>query len=291
MIIGFHILIDTGLAYVCIAEKITASDHSAQARMGTARSIDGNFAVVGVPMGSNDVVPGNKIRFAGAAYLFENRPGGKWDYVLKIVPADRKTGNHIGGYLAAGHNYVIIGSEWDSYDATNTISVTNAGSAYICKSCFNMDNSVISTNGGLYAGSSPITYQWLECNNNYSAIPGATGQSFFPVGPGMYAVALSDGLCQDTSDCIGVIGVPKHDNPLKLNFYPNPTEGVVNLCLESVHDEIRLIVRKSLGQALITQKHLNVSSVTFRIDSTQGLYLVEVITTDHGYIVSKVLMY
>lgn len=270
--------------------KLTGPNNTPLLYTGQAVAISGNVAVLGARHESEDEDGLNPVLFAGAAYLFENRPGGNWDYVQKIVPFDRGNANQFGGYVAAGHNYVIIGTEWDSYNATDTNFIQHAGSAYIFKSCFNMDKQVIVTQGGLFAGSSHITYQWLDCNNNFSAIPGATGQSFFPAGSGMYAVAITDGLCQDTSDCIGVVGVPQPDNPFTFNLYPNPTGGAVNIGLDRVHDEIRLVVRNSLGQILISQKNLNVSSLNFRIDDPPGLYLVEVSTPDHDYVVKKVLL-
>ena len=47
-------------------------------------------------------------------------------------------------------------------------------------------------------------YQWVDCNNNYSQISGATNQEFTATTSGSYAVILSGGGCSDTSNCVTV---------------------------------------------------------------------------------------
>ncbi|MDR2008900.1 MAG: hypothetical protein LBQ22_00260, partial [Bacteroidales bacterium] len=48
-------------------------------------------------------------------------------------------------------------------------------------------------------------YQWLDCNNDYSEIEGATDRIFSPVQSGDYAVEITQNDCTDISECQNVI--------------------------------------------------------------------------------------
>lgn len=65
-----------------------------------------------------------------------------------------------------------------------------------------VDNTVnpIDNGLGLEANLENVEYQWISCDEN-SAIKGETKRSYTPVKSGYYKVALSDGLCKDTTDC------------------------------------------------------------------------------------------
>lgn len=62
----------------------------------------------------------------------------------------------------------------------------------------------VSNNGGvLTASASGVTYQWVDCDNAFSAISGATSQSYTPTQvTGNYAVVIDDNGCLDTSSCV-----------------------------------------------------------------------------------------
>ncbi len=48
-------------------------------------------------------------------------------------------------------------------------------------------------------------YQWLDCNNAFAQISGATQQSFTATVSGSYAVEVTYDNCTDTSDCVPVV--------------------------------------------------------------------------------------
>lgn len=70
------------------------------------------------------------------------------------------------------------------------------------------------------------TYQWLDCNNGYAPVTGATNQTFTPTANGSYAVRVNKNGCIDTSACYTVTGVGIEEN--QANFFalfPNPSNG------------------------------------------------------------------
>ena len=77
------------------------------------------------------------------------------------------------------------------------------------------NNSVTVLTDQLTSDTSGAFYQWLDCNNNYSAFPGENGQSFSPSSSGSYAVQVSEigGICYDTSACytISINGMSEYD--------------------------------------------------------------------------------
>lgn len=77
------------------------------------------------------------------------------------------------------------------------------------------NNSVIDLTDQLVSAANGASYQWLDCNDNYSVIPGETSQSFSPSSNGSYAVQIYEvgGICVDTSACytISVIGISEYD--------------------------------------------------------------------------------
>lgn len=70
------------------------------------------------------------------------------------------------------------------------------------------------------------TYQWLDCDNNFAAIPGATNATFSPINNGSYALEVNFNGCTDTSDCISVstIGLGEINETYGIHCYPNPTK-------------------------------------------------------------------
>ena len=67
-------------------------------------------------------------------------------------------------------------------------------------------------------------YQWVDCNNNYAALPGQTNSTFTATSNGSYAVIVSKNNCVDTSACfsITVSGVSETQSAMDMNFAPNP---------------------------------------------------------------------
>ena len=90
-----------------------------------------------------------------------------------------------------------------------------------CSSCFVEIENNHSTI--LVASTSIGTFQWLDCNNNYSPIDGATGQYYTALNNGNYCVELTNGVCVDTSACYSInnVGISTIE-PNKIKIYPNP---------------------------------------------------------------------
>lgn len=78
--------------------------------------------------------------------------------------------------------------------------------------------------------SGEATFQWLDCDNGYAAIAGATDALFTPSQSGTYAVSAVQTACVDTSECFDVF-VNRISSTLKecLLLFPNPAKDIVHL--------------------------------------------------------------
>lgn len=109
----------------------------------------------------------------------------------------------------------------------------------------NVDNSVVSSGNSLRGVSnSSYSYQWLDCDNGNSLIPGAQDSVFIPTQNGNYALAIANNSCLDTSICMNVNwlnNLPPYGNSIFLDGVSNYLEipnhsslhSTTNLTLEA----------------------------------------------------------
>ena len=123
-------------------------------------------------------------------------------------------------WLDCDDNYAVINGETNqSYTATTTgnyaVQITQQdcfGVMIDTSTCVNVDcqsvidNDVNQIGTLLTAVQNGVSYQWLDCDNNYSAINGETNQTYTPTTTGYFAVELTStdacgGVQVDTSTC------------------------------------------------------------------------------------------
>lgn len=78
--------------------------------------------------------------------------------------------------------------------------------------------------GMTLSAASGYTYTWVDCDNGFQPVAGATLRDFTPASGGNYAVIVSDGVCSDTSSCHTVEAPTAVVDPAMwgLAVYPNP---------------------------------------------------------------------
>lgn len=127
-----------------------------------------------------------------------------------------------------------------------------------------------------------LAYQWLDCNDGYSVIDGSTNQDYEVLSDGDYAVVVYDGDCIDTSSCYTVSDLGVNDfNDLFVKIFPNPTNGEINIILNSIHSQIDIEVYDLLGQIIMKESYENTKVIHLNIDDATGVYVVS-ITTETG---------
>ncbi len=97
---------------------------------------------------------------------------------------------------ASTTTYVVTITDGNACTTTDEVTVT-----------VNSIPSITTTLNGIVitANQNGADYQWLDCNNSYSQITGASNQSYSVTANGDYAVMVTQNNCRDTSACINVV--------------------------------------------------------------------------------------
>lgn len=107
--------------------------------------------------------------------------------------------------------YIIIDGQQVSAPGTYTGTITNSlgcsTSSIVNLTVTPVDVGVSQLNINLFADASGAQFQWLDCNNGFAEVTGATGTQFTPNVDGSYAVEVTQNGCTDTSACYTVVGV------------------------------------------------------------------------------------
>ncbi len=129
------------------------------------------------------------------------------------------------------------------------------------------------------ANNGNATYQWLDCNNNYSPISGETNTTFTATETGSYAVAVTLGNCNDTSICneLPYIVSVKNLSKSKINIYPNPVNEQLTIDLGLNNDIDYLIITDLSGKIIRKVLTNNKPELKIKVNTFKaGVYFITV---------------
>jgi len=86
--------------------------------------------VVGATGEDDDLIGGNSMPKAGAAYIFENQ-NGTWVEIQKIIASDRSASDEFGWSVDIDGNTIVVGAHKDFEDENGLNPIHHAGSVYI----------------------------------------------------------------------------------------------------------------------------------------------------------------
>jgi hypothetical protein len=251
--------------------KILPSDGADSSNFGISVSISGDNIVIG---SYNNDDNGNN---SGSAYVYSKSVSG-WMNITqsdKINPIDGDIGDNFGYSVGISDIYILVGAISD-----DDIDL-ESGSVYLFQKCSEIGVSLIGN--ALTSNAIGADYQWLDCNNYYAPILGATNQSFIFSGNGNYAVEVTQNGCTDTSACQNIIlGIGDYITIPPVVIYPNPAtktlniEGLSNMATAVVYD----ISGKLLLSKQLNENQLDISSLA------KGLYFIK-LSTMEGSVVRK----
>lgn len=131
-------------------------------------------------------------------------------------------------------------------------------------------------------------YQWVDCNANYTAIPGATSQSFSPTVDGTYALIVNNSVCaEDTSACISIIGIGIDEmESISLHVSPNPFTSTVFVNGTFANSTIEI---SDISGKIVYITSTNGTSATLDLDTlAPGTYFLKA-TSGQNIIVKKLI--
>jgi hypothetical protein len=148
-----------------------------------------------------------------------------------------------------------------------------------------IDNTVNATATTLSANQDGASYQWVDCNDGYAPIAGATDQSFEPSSSGDYAVIITQGSCSDTSSCVEFTAVNNLESPNSSYFtiYPNPNNGHFTIVFSEFEANSVVELYNSLGKLLLKEE---LTSNSYQIDAGEidkGVYFIKILRSDQNF--------
>lgn len=247
--------------------KLTADNASRGAHFGNTVRISKNNIVVGAMNGVDNGLS------SGSAYLF-TKPDGKWIDTTQSVTlrADDAVYNfQFGRSVSIFDNHIVVGATGADGDGSS-----ERGSAYFFKKgCKNIDLTITNSSNTLTSNQSGATYQWLDCNSNYTYILGETNQTFTTESTGSYAAKISIGSCIDTSACEQVLITDVEDRTYENQFQvvPNPNNGTFSLKTRGLTTNTKVQIVNLLGER-IAEYYSTAPSTDLELNLNNGIYFI-----------------
>ena len=188
--------------------------------------------------------------------------------------------------LACNH-YTLNGQTYTTTGTYKQLLVTSGGcdsTVTLNLTISHLNRNVSITTTSITSQETGATYQWLDCNNNMSAIPGATSASFVPANVGSYAVALSKNGCLDTSDChwAPMLGIEQVASNLVLKYYPNPVQDHVVIELDKTYQEVTIELYNVAGRFIQRTSYIDSKIINNSFDIPAGVYLMSIQADRNG---------
>lgn len=272
---GINSLIDAGSVYLFEetdggwreSEKMVPDDRAVGDFFGTSVSLSLPYAFIGSANEDEDANGLNTLTNAGSAYFFKFCRSGSADTVSACNAY--QWGDSL---LTLSGTYRDTLQNAEGCDSVVTLELSLAF----------VSDSVTATDSSLFSEATGVTYQWIDCGNGFTPVPGATTAQFYPQTPGSYAVIVS-GACTDTSDCYltTIAGRAPALLSARLKAQPNPTNGQFTVFFGSLlqQAQVRVFTPQGLtvAELLIQGSH----SATFDLTAQPaGLFFVEVVTDE-----------
>ncbi len=145
-----------------------------------------------------------------------------------------------------------------------------------------LDVSVTGNNDHSWTANETGSYQWLDCNDNFSPILGETSRTFIPATGGSFAVKISQNGCVDTSVCfVSTVGVNDDLITNRIHIYPNPNNGQFIIDFDMANREIVEIYNAS--GSLVFSQSLNQNKLLLTTDWPDGIYYLKINSYDNIY--------
>jgi hypothetical protein len=175
----------------------------------------------------------------------------------------------------------IDGNTYTSSNNTATAQITSVAG---CDSTVTLNLTITTVNVGvavngltLSANMSGAQYQWVNCDNNFQAIAGATQASFTPALSGNYAVVVTSNGCSDTSDCyfINTVGLSEYLDESDIVIFPNPSDGRFHVRSNHLLKQTSVRVFNELGVLVFDKVFEGQESIDFDLNQPAGVYFIE----------------
>lgn len=175
-------------------------------------------------------------------------------------------------------NYHTANDRFSDLDMDYFTDLTKLALAFMATkgSMLAADNTVTIGASMLTSNQTGASYKWLDCNNNMTAIPGETSQSFTPSSNGLYAVEVTVGSCVETSACINFntlkTGILSKED---IEIFPNPVSNKLHIELKTLDSAAVTIVNLEGKKVLELQLSKRQNKIDFS-SLANGVYFLKI---------------
>jgi alpha-tubulin suppressor-like RCC1 family protein len=126
----------------------------------------------------------------------------------------------------------------------------------------------------VYSNQGGASYKWIDCNDLFKPITGATSYVYDPPFNGSYAVIIDFNGCIDTTACVSVdnVGIEEEAGQTLFSAYPNPGSGTFTVQAKA---EGKFTIISELGQTIKTFELNAANNYSLEIEiSKNGIYFI-----------------
>lgn len=214
-----------------------------------------------------------------STYTLQNQLG--CDSIVTLNLIINHSVDAIDSISACGSFTWLDGIEYFEDDSTATMLYVNElgcdSVVQLNLEIIDIDVSIIVDDLTLTGVESDVSYQWLDCLNDFIEIPGANEISFTPETNGEYALEITKSGCVDTSNCYEILSLGLDDQfeESNIKIYPNPSNGDFLIYLADLKDVIISIYSYN-GDLIYCNNKINESFHTINLEVEAGIYFLEI---------------
>lgn len=218
--------------------------------------------------------------FDFGAGVFEIESNGLSDaFLVKLSTCETETfittETACGEYISSGGE---VYTEGGLYQDTLTSAMGCDSVVVLDLTILNLDTTITQSDNFLTSNQAGVSYQWVDCWNDFEPIDGATDQTYEVTDDGGYAVIVSLGDCSDTSACFEYLHFSiAESDPVNFTVFPNPSNGEFMIDIDEVSANVSVRVYSSLGQ-IVYQNSFSDGPIYVKFEGEAGFYWLELIT-------------
>ncbi|MGJ8660731.1 MAG: LamG-like jellyroll fold domain-containing protein, partial [Bacteroidota bacterium] len=173
----------------------------------------------------------------------------------------------------------------NTYTASNSTATYTLANAAGCDSIVTLNLTIAPTVATVTNSSPSLTcttpnatsYQWVDCDNGYALINGATNATYVAIANGNYAVVVLANNCTDTSVCelvanVGLLEIEQQD----FSIFPNPSTGIFNVQFNKVYDSNNQVIVTDLQGKTVGSFLCDEEMNTINLNVSSGYYFVSI---------------
>jgi hypothetical protein len=187
---------------------------------------------------------------------------GCYDTIEHVLYVSQKWHQDVYDSICLGEQYLFDGLVLTSPGTYTSHHTAISGCDSVTKLHLHVDTFFVSFavfGDSAVASTGAVTWQWLNCDQNMSPVPGATNHYYLPDQSGNYTVIASNSMCTDTAACQYILVVSvEHLQPgnAPVSIHPVPAHNYIVISglpeIGSFHAEVydisgRLLIKASVS--------------------------------------------